>query len=227
MTPCKGYIDSVYSGSAVDGEGLRCVVFLSGCNLRCGFCHNPETLYKKGSETDADELLKRILRYKAYIKKGGVTLSGGEPFIQKKFVLELCRLLRSEGINVCVETNGHIADGELIAAADSFIVDVKNQEKSNVIVYREFISAATALSKPIRLTNVIVPTVNDSEERMAEVKSIADMIPEDLFRGVKLLPFHKLCVNKYERLGLSFPYAHYRECEREDILRVKAIYDNI
>ena len=227
MTPCKGYIDSVYSGSAVDGDGLRCVVFLSGCNLRCGFCHNPETLYKKGKETDSAELLGRLLRYKAYIKKGGVTLSGGEPFLQKDFVIEMCRLLREEGLNVCVETNGHIADGDIIAAADSFIVDVKNQESFDREAYEGFIDLAVAFNKPIKLTNVIVPTVNDTEEKLAEIKSLADRIPESLFKGVKFLPFRKLCVNKYEQLGRPFPYAHHRECEREDILRVTEAYEKI
>ena len=227
MTPCKGYIDSVYSGSAVDGDGLRCVVFLSGCNLRCGFCHNPETLYKKGKETDSAELLGRLLRYKAYIKKGGVTLSGGEPFLQKEFVIELCGLLKNENINVCIETNGHITDSEIIAAADSFIVDVKNQESFDREAYEGFIDLAVAFNKPIKLTNVIVPTVNDTEEKLAEIKSLADRIPESLFKGVKFLPFRKLCVNKYEQLGRPFPYAHHRECESEDILRVTEAYEKI
>ena len=224
MTPCKGYIDSVYSGSAVDGAGLRCVIFLSGCNLRCGFCHNPETLFKKGNEVTPAELLERILRYKAYIKKGGVTLSGGEPFLQKEFVISICELLRREGIDVCIETNGHITDSEIIAAADSFIVDVKNQESFDTAVYERFIDAAVSLGKPIKLTNVIVPTVNDAEEELTEVKRLANRIPEELFKGVKFLPFRKLCENKYERMGLEFPYAAYREATREDIERAREIY---
>ena len=227
MTPCKGYIDSVYSGSAVDGDGLRCVVFLSGCNLRCGFCHNPETLYKKGRETDTAELLSKILRYKAYIKNGGVTLSGGEPFLQKEFVIELCGLLRNENINVCIETNGHIAAPEIIAAADSFIVDVKNQESLDLGVYEKFISAAVEQNRPIKLTNVLVPGVNDTEERLTEIKRLSAKIPESLFKGIKFLPFRKLCVGKYEKLGLEFPYASYREGERDDIALAMEIYENI
>lgn len=231
MTPCKGYIDSVYSGSAVDGDGLRCVVFLSGCNLRCGFCHNPETLYKKGKETDSAELLGRLLRYKAYIKKGGVTLSGGEPFLQKEFVIELCGLLKNENINVCIETNGHITDSEIIAAADSFIVDVKNQESFDfgvhTEVYEKFISAAVEQNKPIKLTNVLVPGVNDNKESICAIKELSKNIPVHLFKGIKFLPFRKLCVGKYEKLGLEFPYASYREGERDDIALAMEIYKNI
>ena len=226
MTPCKGYIDSVYSGSAVDGEGIRCVVFLSGCNLRCGFCHNPETLYKKGNEITPEELLERILRYKAYIKKGGVTLSGGEPFLQKEFVIATCELLRREGINVCIETNGHIADAKIIAAADSFIVDVKNQESFDAGVYEKFISVTASLDKPVKLTNVLVPGVNDNKESICGIRELSEKIPERLFKGIKYLPFRKLCVGKYEKLGIEFLYASYRECEKADIVMATEIYKN-
>ena len=116
-----GYIDSVYSGSGVDGKGLRCVVFFSGCNLRCPFCHNPETLYKQGKKTSSDELTQNLMRYKGYFRRGGVTVSGGEPFLQKEFFLVLARSLREKGIHVCAETNGHIADAELIAACDAIL----------------------------------------------------------------------------------------------------------
>lgn len=227
MTRCKGYVDSVYSGSAVDGRGLRCVVFLSGCNLRCGFCHNPETLYKKGQETSPEELLERILRYKAYIKKGGVTLSGGEPFLQREFVLEACRLFKGESINVCIETNGHIVDTAIISAADSLIVDVKNQEGFERKRYEDFLSAAVLLRRSVRLTNVIVPEKNDNGDCLSRVKALADMIPPELFDGVKFLPFRKLCESKYERLGLEFPYAAYREATADDIRRVTELFGGI
>jgi pyruvate formate lyase activating enzyme len=227
MIHCKGYIDSVYSGSAVDGDGLRCVVFLSGCNLHCGFCHNPETLYKKGKEATPQELLEHILRYKAYIKKGGVTLSGGEPFLQKDFVIALCRLLRENNINVCIETNGHITDREIMTEADSFIVDVKNQDGCDLCRYSEFLRVAAELSKPVKLTNVIVPDVNDNADRLSEVKAVAEHIPAEHFKGIRFLPFRKLCENKYEQMGLAFPYAIYREGEKDDIVRVTEIYSKL
>ena len=110
-----GSIDSVYCGSGVDGKGLRCVVFFSGCNLRCPFCHNPETLFKGGEQIRAGELAERLMKYKPYFRRGGVTLSGGEPFLQKKFLLSLVDLLHAQGIHVLAETNGQIADGEILS----------------------------------------------------------------------------------------------------------------
>ena len=89
MDQCKARIDSIYNGSAVDGKGLRCVVFFTGCNMRCGFCHNPETWTEKGMEISLSDLVAKIMRYKSYIKNGGVTLSGGEPFLQADFANNL------------------------------------------------------------------------------------------------------------------------------------------
>jgi pyruvate formate lyase activating enzyme len=115
----------------------------------------------------------------------------------------------------------------VISAADSFIVDVKDQEGLDADEYELFIETAVSLEKPIKLTNVIVPTVNDTEERLTEIKRLAAKIPESLFKGIKFLPFRKLCVGKYEKLGLEFPYASYREGERDDIALAMEIYKNI
>ena len=93
MTECSAKIDSMYHGSCVDGEGLRSVIFFSGCNFRCPFCHNPETLYSFGKEVSLTEVVSTLLRYKNYIKKGGVTLSGGEPFLQADFCIKLVKKL--------------------------------------------------------------------------------------------------------------------------------------
>src|SRR5574344_1722301 len=120
MADCKGYIDSVYSGSCVDGKGLRAVVFTSGCSLRCPFCHNPETLYGKGEETDVKTLGNRLLRYADYLT-GGVTISGGEPFLQADFCISLIDFLSKHGIKTAIETNGHICDERLIARAEYLI----------------------------------------------------------------------------------------------------------
>ena len=208
MAECKGFIDSIYCGSGVDGDGLRVVVFLSGCNLRCGFCHNPETLYKKGTEVTPKQVYESCLRYRGYIKRGGVTLSGGEPFIQKEFCSELIKLLHSADIDVIIETNGHIADKELIAAANSFLVDVKNQETDDVSVYERFLESCDDLKKKVVLTNVIVPELNSADKKKSLIERLAK---HKSVERIKYLPFHKMCEEKYENLGIEFPYAKYSE----------------
>ena len=126
MTVCKARIDSFYHGSALDGEGLRSVIFFSGCNLRCPFCHNPETLFGSGSEYTVEEVVKKVLRYKTYYKDGGVTLSGGEPMMQAEFCARLTDALHDEDMNVIAETNGTVTDEPLIERLDGVRLDVKN-----------------------------------------------------------------------------------------------------
>ena len=215
MTELKGYIDSVYCGSGVDGDGLRIVVFFCGCNLRCGFCHNPETLYKRGEETTVKRLKEKCLRYRAYIRRGGVTLSGGEPFLQKEFCLALISALKSENIDVTIETNGKIADEELIASADSIILDVKNQESDDLRAYDEFLSICDSLGKPVVVTNVLIPELNGSAEKLDRIKRLRD--EHGCVKRIKFLPFHKMCEEKYDGLDLKFPYSRYREPENEDL----------
>ncbi len=220
MEACKGFLDSVYCGSGVDGAGLRVVVFFSGCNLRCPFCHNPETLFRQGREETAEAVAARCFRYRPYLRKGGVTLSGGEPFFQRDFCLSLIERLHAGGMDVAVETNGQIADERLIAAADSFLVDVKNQETDDVCAYDAFLAVCDRRNKPVVLTNVLVPGKNDGEEKIAALRKLA---AHACVGRVKFLPFRKLCAEKYERLNLPFLYEPYREAEEADLLRAEAI----
>lgn len=217
-----GYIDSVYCGSGVDGQGLRCVVFFSGCNLRCPFCHNPETLFKAGETTEADALLQKLKRYKPYFRRGGVTLSGGEPFMQADFFLELAGKLRAAGIRVCAETNGHICDERLIAACDEIICDVKNQQTDDLSVYEKFFSVCLRQGKAVRVTNVLVPEKNDSEDKIASLARLLSSFFSS--SAVRFLPFRKLCEEKYSALGMSFPYASVREADETDIDRAVHIF---
>lgn len=217
---CRGYIDSVYCGSGVDGKGLRCVVFYSGCNLRCPFCHNPETLYKQGTLTDVDELIPRLLRYKPYFRRGGITLSGGEPFLQKEFTLAVCARLKAEGVHVCIETNGHICDDALLAAGD-LIVDVKNQQEKDLSAYERLIDACLRLGAKVEFTNVLVPGVNDGAEDLAALKRLVKRYAPQT--KVRFLPFRKLCEEKYTEIGLPFPYADRREGTDEDVQRAEKL----
>lgn len=211
----KARIDSVYNGSAVDGKGLRCVVFFTGCNMRCGFCHNPETWTEKGNEIELTELVRKIKRYKNYIQNGGVTLSGGEPFLQAEFCTALVNALHVEGISSIVETNGLIADEDLINACDGIRLDLKNQDGRVDSRVLAFLDKCEELGKEVTLTNVLVPSLNDTPEKLNIVKNIKNKY--SCIKELKLLAFRKLCTSKYERLKIPFPYEKYDEGTKKDL----------
>ena len=219
MTVCKARIDSFYHGSALDGDGLRSVIFFSGCNLRCPFCHNPETLYGSGSEYTVEEVVKKVLRYKTYYKDGGVTLSGGEPMMQAEFCVELTDALKKNGLNVIAETNGTVTSEPLIEILDGVRLDVKNfcGENGETLVkrYSTFLSACEKCGTPVTLTNVLIPDVNDGKSTIAALKELK--IAFSFTGGVEFLPFRKLCVNKYAELGLKYPYEDKREATGADV----------
>ena len=125
-----GYINSIQTFGAVDGPGVRFVVFLQGCNLRCGYCHNPETWeIGIGQQMTAEELVDRVVRYKNYFgEKGGITITGGEPLLQAEFVYNVFKLCKSEGINTCLDTSGSIFNSTvelLLTMTDKVLLDYK------------------------------------------------------------------------------------------------------
>ena len=130
MEQVKGYVHSIETLGAVDGPGLRFVLFLQGCPLRCKFCHNPDTWRTEGGEEyTVDEMVSKILRYRNYIKSGGVTISGGEPLRQAEFCLALTRALHEEGIHVAIDTSGIYCEGTALEAAleaDLILLDIKS-----------------------------------------------------------------------------------------------------
>ena len=217
MVKCKARIDSIYNGSAVDGKGLRCVVFFTGCNMRCGFCHNPETWTEQGNEVTLEDVVSKIIRYKSYIKNRGVTLSGGEPFLQANFCIELIKALHGEGISSIIETNGLICDEELIRICDGVRLDIKNQEREVDGRVYKFLDCCQKYGVQVTMTNVLVPSLNDTAEKLAILKEIKDKY--SCITDFKFLPFRKLCESKYQRLNMPFPYEKYEEADAEDVKR--------
>lgn len=218
MKSCEGVVSSLYFGSAVDGPGLRCVVFTAGCNLRCPFCHNPETFEKKGEVYTAESLAQKLLRYKNYIINGGVTISGGEPFLQAGFCVKLIRYLKKEYIHIAVETNASIVDEELIGAADLIIADIKNYNNPKYAL--NFLRACEKLNKNVHITNVIIPGVNDGKGYLKGLKETLSGFKN--ITKTDFLPFKKLCIEKYEELNIPFPYRDKNEPGEEEM---KKVYD--
>lgn len=212
----KGRINSIQSLGTVDGPGIRFVVFFQGCPLRCKCCHNPDTWdTKDGTEISAEEIVEKAKRCKSYFgEKGGITLSGGEPLLQPEFALEIFRLCHAEGINTCLDTSGCIltdAVKNLLEETDRVLLDIKFTEDS---LYKEnagcsmqapldFLAYLNEKRIPVTLRQVIIPGLNDNEENILKLRSIAKA--HHCVDKTELLPFKKICATKYDAMGINFP----------------------
>ena len=210
----KGKINSIETMGLVDGPGVRFVVFMQGCPLRCNFCHNPETWcinnYKE--EYTPNELVKKILNYKPYFKhNGGVTFSGGEPLMQHDFLLECLKLCKKNDIHTCLDTAGTYTNCEdILNLTDLIMLDIKGTNKEN---YKEmcngnikdlldFIKICEKLNKKLWLRIVIVPGINDTDKYINELKRFIKPIKN--IEKIELLPYHTMGKHKYEELGINY-----------------------
>ena len=221
-----GRVHSIQSLGTVDGPGVRFVVFMQGCPLRCGCCHNPDTWdFSGGTEYTPQEVVQKAVRFKEYFgEKGGVTVSGGEPLLQAEFVKELFELCHNEGINTCLDTSGCVLnDGvkELLKVTDRVLLDIKYTNAEDYRRYvgcelasvLEFLAYLDGQGIPTTLRQVIIPTLNDSESNILKLKSIAEA--HRLVDKIELLPFRKICQTKYSEMGIEFKFAQLPEPDSE------------
>lgn len=222
----KGNIHSLQSLGTVDGPGIRFVVFMQGCNLRCGCCHNPDTWkVNGGTEYTPEQILQKVLRCKEYFgETGGITISGGEPLLQSEFCYELFSLCHNEGINTCLDTSGSILDEsvkKLLTVTDRVLLDIKytndEQYRDNVGCSiekpLEFLDYLENQKIPTTLRQVIIPTLTDSEKNIKLLKDIADRHP--VVDKIELLPFRKICQTKYDNMNLPFRFGNIPEPTQE------------
>lgn len=211
----KGYISSVDSFGTVDGPGIRYVVFMQGCNLRCLYCHNPETwqINKGTIQLTPKELVEKIKKFKPYFKNGGgVTFSGGEPLLQPEFLEECLALCKDEGINTAIDTAGEgLGDYEkILSLVDLVILDVKSTEEEeykkitgkDMSKFKTFLSACKKSSVKMWIRQVIVPNINDDEAHVEKLNHFLKDI--DNIEKVELLPYRTLGKTKYESLGIKY-----------------------
>lgn len=221
-------ISSFQSLGTVDGPGIRAVVFMQGCPLRCHCCHNPETWDKdSGVEITTEELLHKILRCKGYFgSKGGVTFSGGEPLMQCDFLIEFLPLLKNEGINIAIDTSGCILNEKVkkvLSLCDIVLLDYKYTNPDDYLKYTgmelqkadEFLSYLNSINKPTWIRQVIIPNINDNTESLLKLTELKEKYP--CIKKLELLPFRKLCTEKYKNMSLPFPFENIREATKEDI----------
>ena len=233
----KGRIAEIQTLGLLDGPGIRTVVFLQGCPLRCLYCHNPEMQDMDGDikEYTPEELVTFLKRYKPYYKdNGGVTFSGGEPLTQRDFLLETLKLCKQEGIHTCLDTSGFgVNYDEILDYTDLVIMDIKacNSElytkitKQKIETSLKFLETCQRKNKKMWLRQVIVPGVNDSIEQILELKTFISNLKN--IERVELLPYHTMAKNKYEKLGRVYPLGttpamDEKRCkELEDLLKKK------
>ncbi|MBE6727078.1 MAG: pyruvate formate lyase-activating protein [Ruminococcaceae bacterium] len=229
-----GKVHSIQSLGTVDGPGVRYVVFLQGCNLRCKCCHNPDTWdFSAGREYTAEEIVKSAVRYKEYFgSKGGITLSGGEPLLQSQYVYEVFSICKQNGINTCLDTSGSILNEDIkkaLSVTDRVLLDIKYtenalyQENVGCTLYSvlEFLEYLNIQNIPTILRQVIIPTVNDNEENIKSLKALSKKY--NCVEKIELLPFRKICQVKYDDMKLQFPFSHIPEPAAELMENLKSI----
>ena len=230
----NGRIHSFQSLGTLDGPGIRFVVFVQGCPLRCGCCHNPDTWdFNAGTEYSTQEIIEKVIRFKDYFgNDGGITVSGGEPLCQADFVTELFESAHKEGINTCLDTSGCILNDNikgLLKVTDRVLLDIKYTsdemyrkyagcDMNSVIDFLEYLNSK---SIPVTLRQVIIPSLNDNDDNIIKLREIKDKY--NCIDKVELLPFRKICQVKYDKMEIEFPFAHILEPDKETILRFENI----
>lgn len=222
-----GRIHSLESFGTVDGPGIRFVVFMQGCPLRCQFCHNPDTWdVNKGKEYSSDALMKEIIKYKSYMdySGGGVTFTGGEPLLQADFILEVSKQCRSRGISVTLDTSGFILNDtveELLDYTDLILLDIKNYDP---IVYKtvtgvslsptlKFLDHLKSMDITTWIRYVVVPQLTDNLDSVVKLSDYLDGYPN--VERIDLLAFHKMGEYKWKELGLDYKLTDTKEPSRE------------
>ncbi|MGO5065166.1 pyruvate formate lyase-activating protein [Clostridium sporogenes] len=228
-----GKIHSIETMGLVDGPGIRVIVFFQGCQLRCIYCHNPDTWdLNSGIEISSDEILKKVSRYKPYFKQvGGITCSGGEPLMQPEFLLEILKKSRNQGIHTVLDTSG-VGKGnyeEILKYVDLVILDIKHIDEKeyinicgrNMEEFNKFKNIVNKLNKKLWIRHVIVPGINDNVDHMYKFKEYINNFSN--VEKVELLPYHTLGVNKYESMGIEYRLKNVDPLSKEKLEELNKI----
>ena len=225
----EGVIHSIESMGLVDGPGIRTVVFLQGCRLRCQYCHNPDTWAQSSQQSkhlSPEELVRRLVRFKPYYgQNGGVTFSGGEPLLQKDFLLEVLPLCRQSGIHTCLDTAGCGTGSyeEILSCTDLVLFDVKHYTDEG---YRRvtghdrdeslrFLETAQRMGTPLWIRHVVVPGLTDGDTHLQGLRDYLKTLNH--VERIELLPYHTLGVSKYSALNIPYPLEGVPPMKQEDL----------
>ena len=240
MSEVKGYIHSTESFGSVDGPGVRFIIFVNGCPMRCQFCHNPDTWkMQDGEERTTDELLKTALRYRSYWKKeGGITVSGGEPLMQMDFMIDLFKKAKAEGVHTNIDTCGAVFTREepffskleeLMKYTDMLMLDIKHIDREehkkltghyndNILAFAKFLSEHGV---PIWIRHVVVPGITDKEEYLFRLGEFISQLKT--LKALDVLPYHTMGKVKYEQLGIDYPLGDTPPLDKEDAVKARDV----
>lgn len=232
MSGSVGYLHSVETFGSVDGPGVRYVIFMQGCNMRCQFCHNPDTWkLDTGKAQSADDVIKNALRYRSYWgKHGGITVSGGEPLLQIDFLLALFKKAKEHGIHTVIDTCGNpftreepffTKFQELMQVTDLLLVDIKHIDlqghkqltgctNENIL---DMLSYLSAINKPIWIRHVLVPERNADDVSLHALDAFVKTLNNVL--RFEVLPYHTLGVYKWKELGIPYALDHINAPTKE------------
>ena len=231
-----GLVHSFDTFTTVDGPGIRFILCLSNCPLRCKYCHNPDTWACKGKEYSVDDIVNEILKYKNYYKNGGVTISGGEPLLQIDFVIEIFIKLKKYNMHTAIDTSGITFNenqiekfDELNKYTDLYLLDIKEidekkhikltgKSNKNILEFAQYLSKN---NKKVWIRHVIVPTINLDKDDLIKTREFIDTLNN--VERVDVLPYHTLGVHKYKELGLKYPLEGVRTPTSEEIKFAKEI----
>lgn len=238
MNPCKtGWIHSVETFGTVDGPGIRMVVFMQGCPMRCAYCHNPDTWAVEGGKAiSADEILDEYERKKEYYRKGGLTVTGGEPLLQIDFVTELFIKAKEKKIHTCLDTSGVTFSKQskqlkqmdrLMEVTDLVMLDIKhiNEEEHKKLTKQSnvpILAFARYLDQkhvPVWIRHVVVPGITDQEQYLKQLGEFMATLHN--VKALDVLPYHTMGIVKYENLGLDYPLKGVPALEKEDAIKAR------
>lgn len=223
----KGKLHSIESMGLVDGPGIRSVVFLQGCTLRCAYCHNPDTWHLSGGkEITPKELVDKLERFKTYYDKsgGGVTFSGGDPLLQPEFLIESLKLCKEKGIHTAIDTAGHGVGNydEILKYTDLVLLDIKHVDNEGYLKltgqkqdkFKEFLKALNKSKSKVWIRHVVVPGITDSKKHILK---LGDFIKENIknVEKIELLPYHTLGKQKYEKLKIKYPLQNLEPMDKD------------
>lgn len=230
----KGYVHSIETFGTVDGPGIRYVIFLQGCPLRCKYCHNPDTWKTNvGKQYTVEEITEDIVKYRNFIKSGGVTITGGEPLLQTDFVYEIAKFCKQHKIHIAIDTSGIIpleTCKKAIDVVDLLLLDIKHIDPKKCLVLTgktneralEMLSYCEKIGRKVWIRHVVVPGYSDE---LSDIEALAKYLSKfTIIEKVEILPFHKMGEFKWDSLNIKYELKDTPPPAVELIKKIKEIF---